>query len=297
MSNDKNKPSRATISLIVEAGSAENTDDFVVNQDSAAIKAEHVEQSDDAEHYESPLTVNILDRLRDANMLVPDSDLEPSFQDDYRKIKRPLLSNAFGRSASLVDRGNLILTSSSIPGEGKSYTAVNLALSIAQEKDITVMLVDCDSAKRGVSKLLGMAKYDGLVDVLESDTLDIGDVLLHTDVPGLRLIPSGGHHDYVNELLASHRMISLVEEITQRYDDRIIIFDGPPLLATPQAQVLAGLVGQIVFVVEAGKTAQALVEEAIGLLPEEKAIGLVLNKHEGMAGRTGYYYGYYDYED
>ena len=97
----------------------------------------------------------------------------------------------------------------------------------------------------------------------------------------------------LTELLASQRMSDLVAEMASRYDDRIIIFDGPPLLPTPQTQVLAGLVGQIVFVIEAGKTPQALVEEAVGMLPEEKAVGLLMNKTEGLYSRSGYYYGYY----
>ena len=240
--------------------------------------------------------VNLLDRLLAKNMLVPGSGLGPSFQDDYRRIKRPLVSNAIGRNKSMVDRGNLILVTSSIPGEGKSFTSVNLALSIANEKDTTVLLVDCDVAKQGVSRMLGLEKVSGLVDVLESDDLTIGDVMLQTDIPNLRVVSAGKQHEYVNELLASQRMTYLVNEIASRYKDRIIIFDGPPLLATPQTQVLAGLVGQVVFVIEAGKTPQSVVEEALEMIPEEQATGLVMNKNEGISGRSGYYYGYYGLE-
>ena len=237
--------------------------------------------------------IPIQDRLRAADMLVPDSRLEPSFQDEYRRIKRPLLSNAFGKSASLVDRGNLILVTSSIPGEGKTHTAVNLALSIAQERDHTVMLVDCDVEKQGVTRMLGLAGRSGLTDLLENSNKNIGDVLLRTDMAELTFICAGKQHGYVTELLASQRMSSLVDEMVSRYDDRVIIFDGPPLLPTPQARVLAELVGQIVFVIEAGKTAQDVVDEALEMVPEEKAIGLVMNKTEGVQGHSGYYYGYY----
>lgn len=240
-----------------------------------------------------PVSVAIADRLRSANMLVPGSKLGQHFSDEFRRIKRPLLANAFGKTASLVDQGNLILVTSSLPGEGKTNTAANLALSIAQEKDHTVLLVDCDINKQGISKMFGVTDKPGLVDVLENDNLNIGDVILRTDIPELCVVSAGKGDEYVTELLASQRMFELVAEIGSRYDDRLIIFDGPPLLPTPQTQVLAGLVGQVVFVIEAGKTSQMLVEEALEMIAEDKAIGVVMNKSEGISARGGYYYGYY----
>ena len=237
----------------------------------------------------------VLDRLRAANMLVPDSHLEARFFDEYRRIKRPLLSNAFGKTSQLVDKGNLILLTSSIPGEGKSYSSVNLALSIAQELDHTVLLVDCDVTRHGTSDLLGIAEKPGLVELLESEKLDISEVIIRTDIPKLCLISAGKHHEFVTELLASQRMADIVNELGARYQDRIIIFDGPPLLSTPQAHVLTGLVGQVVFVIESGKTPQDVVKEALRLIPKEHATGLLLNKSQGMPSRSGYhgYYGYY----
>jgi len=237
--------------------------------------------------------VPLLEHLRAEDMLVPGSRLGPEFADEYRRIKRPLLSNAFGKTASLVDRGNLILVTSSVPDEGKTHTAINLALSMAQERDHTVLLVDCDVTKQGVSWRLGLRHMPGLVDVLENDYLTVGDALLRTDIPELTVLCAGKQHEYVTELLASKRMSSLVDEMASRYDDRVIILDAPPLLPTPQTQVLAGLVGQIVFVIEAGSTPQSVVEEALEMLPNEKAIGLVMNKSEGLFGRSCYHYGYY----
>jgi exopolysaccharide/PEP-CTERM locus tyrosine autokinase len=239
-------------------------------------------------------TISVLERLRSADMLVSGSSLDDVFFDEYRRIKRPLLSNAFGKTAQLVERGNLILITSSIPGEGKSYSSINLALSIAQERDHTVLLIDCDVTRKGSSALLGIAENPGLVELLESDSVDIGEVILRTDIPKLCLISAGKQHENVTELLASHRMTEIVKELGTRYKDRIIIFDGPPILSTPQTQVLTGLVGQIVFVIEAGKTPQAVVEEALSLIPKEHAVGLLLNKNEGMTSRSGFY-GYYGY--
>ncbi len=107
----------------------------------------------------------IMQRLLERNMLVPGSSMDADVRAEYRRIKRPLLSNAFGKSASLVDQGNLIMVTSSVPGEGKTYTAVNLALAFAQERDSTVLLVDCDVTKQGVSRMLGIeqipAEFNG----------------------------------------------------------------------------------------------------------------------------------------
>lgn len=243
--------------------------------------------------------INLMSLLLEKNMLVPGSDLSLEMQDDYRRVKRPLVSNAVGRNKSLVEKGNLILVTSAVPGEGKSYTSINLALSMAAELDTTVLLVDCDVAKQGVSRTLGLEGYKGLADVLENDDLDISDVMLHTDIPKLRVVTAGTHNEYVAEFLASQRMQSLFDELSERYSDRIIVCDGPPLLPTPQTQILAGLVGQIVFVIETGKTPQSFVEEALSLLPEEQAVGIILNKCEGLTkGNTYYGYGYYaDEED
>ena len=289
--DDKGK-SRKTIARLVTAEGAKDSDDI------SLFHSQSTGRSGDSVWTGSvPDRVLVQERLRDANMLVPGSHLGPDFSDEYRRIKRPLLANAFGKTASLVDRGNLILVTSSIPGEGKTHTAVNLALSIAQERDHTVLLVDCDVNKQGTSRMFGLASRPGLVDLLESDRFTLGDALLRTDVPELTMLCAGKQHEYVTELLASQRMFSLVEEMVSRYDDRVIIFDGPPLLPTPQTHVLATLVGQIVFVIESGKTPQAVVEEAMELLPDDKATGLVLNKREIRSGRSGNYYGYYGPSD
>ena len=306
MSMESKKPALTTIAQLVETSDTETA-----NTHSANAKIRHekpadktvpdntgnVQNSMDNESSgENRNKVNILDRLLVENMLVPGSNLGRDIQDDYRRIKRPLVSNACGRDKSMVERGNLILVTSSIPGEGKTYTSVNLALSISLEVDTTVLLVDCDVAKQGVSRMLGLENVTGLVDVLESDDLTIGDVLLQTDIPNFRVVSAGKQNEYYTELLASQRMTDLVNEMASRYNDRIIIFDGPPLLPTPQTQILAGLVGQVVFVIEAGKTPQSLVEDALQMIPQEQAIGLVLNKNEGLSG-SDYYHGYYGSED
>jgi exopolysaccharide/PEP-CTERM locus tyrosine autokinase len=239
-------------------------------------------------------TVKILERLRSKGMLVPDSTLSAEIRGEYRRIKRPLLSNAFGKTSSLVDMGNVIMVTSAVPGEGKTYTATNLALAFAQERDHTVLLVDCDVTKQGVSRLLGIERRrPDFTDLLASENMPIEDALLRTDVPGLMLLPAGKPHEYITEMVASQRMQFLVNEFATRYKDRIVVLDAPPLISTPESQVLAGLVGQIVYVIEAGKTPLTIVQDAIGMLPDDKAVGVVLNKSESISNRGGYYYNYY----
>lgn len=288
MSNDTKEP--ATIADLMASRDAAG------NQDNDYFLPKITADADLKSTSNAPLGVMVKDRLKAENMLVPGSQLGENFSDEYRRIKRPLLANAFGKSSSLVDQGNLILVTSSIPGEGKTHTAANLALSLALEKDHTVLLVDCDINKYGISRLFGISDKPGLVEVLEGDSLSIGDVLLSTDIPNLCLIGAGKGNGFVTELLASQKMVTFVSELANRYEDRVIIFDGPPLLPTPQTQVLAGLVGQVVFVIETGKTPQMLVKEALEMIPREKATNLVMNKSEGLSGRGGYYYGYYGSE-
>jgi len=226
------------------------------------------------------------------------SDKTTSYvRDELRRIKRPLLSNAFGKGASLVDSGNLIVVTSSLPGEGKTFTAVNLALSISLERDHTVLLMDADAAKSDVTHLFGLDMMPGLSDVLLEKSACVGDVLVRTDIPDLTILPSGLPHPQMTELLASKRMEKVMAEIAERYHDRIIIIDAPPVLATSEAHLLTQLAGQIAFVVRASETPQHVVQEAIETLDKSKAIGLILNQTQSMFGFNYSSYGYYGYGD
>lgn len=234
-----------------------------------------------------------LARLERMGFLTPESG-RGQLTEEIRHIKRPLLLNAFQKGVSHGDASNLIMVTSARPGEGKTFTSVNLAMSIAKERGKTVLLVDADVAKPNISRTLGLPlKLPGLVDYLMDDSLVLSEVMLKTNVPNLRVLTSGRSHIHSTELLASEAMRLLVEELSQRYSDRVVVFDSPPLLATTEAAVLAGLVGQIVMVVEAEKTTKQEVNEALGMLDQSKMIGLVLNK--ARATFTSDYYGYYGY--
>ena len=211
--------------------------------------------------------------------------------DQYRVIKRPLIGNATGKGASLVDNGNLIMVTSSMPGEGKSYTSINLAMSIAMELDYTVMLVDADVAKPSVMKALGLKQAPGLLDLLLDENMQMSDVLLRTNVDKLSILPSGTPHPRATELLASDAMTRLVTDMGSRYKDRIIIFDSPPLLLTTESRVLATHMGQIVVVVQAEKPLQSQLNHALSTIESCPVKLMVLNQARS-GGQESYGYGY-----
>jgi exopolysaccharide/PEP-CTERM locus tyrosine autokinase len=216
--------------------------------------------------------------------------------DQFRVIKRPLISNATGKGASAIANGNLIMVTSALPGEGKSFTAINLAMSIATELDNTVMLVDADVARPSVLNMLGLPAGPGLLDLLVDEQLDVGSVLLKTNIDKLTILPSGSSHARATELLASDAMVRLLESIAKRYADRIIVFDSPPLLLTTESRVLASHMGQIVVVVQAEKTLQADVEQALATIQACPVKLMVLNQAR-TTPKDGYGYGYgYGYE-
>jgi len=229
------------------------------------------------------------ERIRQHGMIMPDEH-RSRIKEEYRLIKRPLLMNAAGKGATLLDFPNLMMVTSSQPGEGKTFTALNLALSIASERDLTVLLVDADVVKPRLSAFFGVAAQTGLVDFLGDDSIALTDVLVATDIPSLTILPAGNTHHLTTELIASRNMRELAEALCRHNPDRIVIFDSPPLLATPEASVLAHLVGQIVMVVEAERTLQSHVREALALLDPDMIVGFVLNKTRKALGSD--YYGY-----
>lgn len=230
-------------------------------------------------------------RLNTAGIITPDSR-RTSLVEQFRTIKRPVLMKGSHLSDDRVPNGNVILVTSAVPGEGKTFTAVNLAMSIAMELDHTVLLIDADAVKSDISNLMGLEATEGLTDFLAQPKRALSEFLIKTDIPKLTVLPSGPVRANVTELFASDQMRKLVEEFGRRYTDRIVIIDSPPLLATSGARVLSHLAGQTVFVVEAVRTPQSAVEEALGQLKGIRNVGLVLNKSRGQEG-LGHQYGSY----
>jgi exopolysaccharide/PEP-CTERM locus tyrosine autokinase len=234
-----------------------------------------------------------LARMREMG-LVTAAGGRTSLLEDFRIIKRPLLQRAFAERMPGENPGNLIMLTSSLPGEGKTYSAINLAMSIAMELDHTVLLVDADVARPSVLRTLGLPAQRGLMDLLVDDKLDMGEVMLRTNVDTLSILSAGTSTPRATELLASSTMSNLVSEIANRYPDRIVIFDSPPLLLTSESRVLASHMGQIVLVVEAQTTTQHAVKEALSQLEGLNNVNLIYNKTRDVPGieeTYDYHYG------
>jgi protein-tyrosine kinase len=234
-----------------------------------------------------------LARMRDLGMVTAAGG-RTSLVEDFRIIKRPLIKRAFAERAPGDIPGNLIMVTSSLPGEGKTYCAINLAMSIAMELDHTVLLVDADVARPSVLRTLGLPAQRGLMDILVDESLDLADVMLRTNVPTLAILPAGTSTPRATELLASAAMTNLVLEIAHRYPDRIVIFDSPPLLLTSEARVLASHMGQIAVVVESETTTQHAVKESLSQLEGCANVNLIYNKTRefpGIEESYDYHYG------
>ena len=210
--------------------------------------------------------------------------------DEFRRIKRPLLANATQHGVEAGEHMNVIMLASALPGAGKTFCSVNLAFSISLERELNVVLIDADVAKPHISRAFGLSDRRGLIDLLVDDEIDISETLVRTDLNGVQVIPAGRGHAQATELLASDRMSEVVDEISTRYSDRIIIVDSPPLLITSEAQALATQVGQIALVIEAGRTKHQIVEQVLETLDSDRAINFILNKSR-YAPSPDYYYG------
>jgi protein-tyrosine kinase len=242
----------------------------------------------------SSLVVSLdADRLRSLGYIGSNDD-ERLLADQYRQIKRPLLQSALDpRGAGLVD-GNFVQLTSAIANEGKTFTCLNLALSVAQEKDVSVLLIDADVVSPRLTMTLGLEEKLGLLDFLSDDNLGIEDVIYHTSRPSLLCMPAGRPRPNTAELLASARMEDLVAQAARRYRGQIVLADSSPVTLTSESRVLAARAGQVVLVVRAGSTPRGAVLQAIEALGEEKPLNLVLN---GVSSRSfeepygGYGYG------
>lgn len=231
-------------------------------------------------------------RLTEMGYLSPDAP-RSRIADEFRVIKRPLLAAASRRDQPGQERSSLIMVTSSLPGEGKTFVSVNLAISLAMELDTTVMLVDADVSRPSVLSRLGLQAEPGLLDLLTNPELSVSDVLLRTDIGKLTLLPAGRPQGHATELLASESMRRLIDDLATRYSDRVLVFDAPPLLPTTESRVLAGLMGQVVVVAEAEKTTERVLSQALATIESCPVVHPLLNKLERSEAAS--YYGYYGY--
>ena len=249
-------------------------------------------------------------KLANAGYLVPGSP-RSTLADEFRGIKQPVLKNARSDPAAPIRLGNLIMVTSALPGEGKTFCALNLALSIASEVDSSVLLVDADVVRPAILERLGLAgvagaagaatksspsspsstTYKGLLDLLTDPTLDMSEVILKTNVPKLSVLPAGTPRINSTELLGSNSMEELLQDISSRYADRIVIFDAPPLLATTESRVLAARMGQILMVVAEGTTGRDDISQAFAAVQACPIVLSMLNRSVMTSDHQQY--GYY----
>jgi protein-tyrosine kinase len=228
--------------------------------------------------------------LRRAHLLPTPSE-ERVITHQFQSIKRPLIRTAFSEHAATRSvGGRSVMVTSALPGDGKTFTSLNLALSMALERDHSVILVDGDVAKPHVSQLFHAEREPGLLDVLEDPTRSIGSVVLSTDVENLCVVPVGRQSIHATELLASDRMREVIRELEALDPRSIVLVDSPPMLLTNEARVLAGLFAQVVLVVRATGTPRQAVLDAVKLMGEGPRVSLVLN--QALHAEGGGYYGY-----
>ena len=224
--------------------------------------------------------------LRNLSLITPDDKRTP-LAESFRRIKREILANIENRKPG-APPANLVLVTSALAGEGKTFCATNLAISMALERDRTVLLVDADVANPSVPRTLGLKAEAGLMEILLDRHVNVEDMLWQTDIGGLTVLPAGTAHQHATELLASDAMRGLLRDMAERHPDRIVVFDSPPLLAASEAGALASQVGQIVVVVEAGKTSEATLKHALGRIDAGRVTGLLLNKVEATPLQYSY---------
>jgi len=294
-----NTVQRAETSPVVKKPISAGESSQVGDPGSAAIFADSQSEAEAVTHTElnSPDPANMVKipfkELRELGMLTP-AIPRSAIAEEYRTIKRPLLVNIAGDAVTpAIPHGNLIMVTSALEGDGKTFSSICLALSIAMEREKNVLFVDADTAKAEAGRLLGVPSTSpGLIDVLENENARVSDFILPTNVEKLRILPAGGLHTHANELLASARMHKLMLQLSEEDPNRVIVFDSPPLLLTTEAAVLASFMGQIVFVVSSDSTPQHAVTQAIEHIGEDKMVGMLLNR----ARKRTNPYSYYTYE-
>lgn len=250
--------------------------------------------SDTAEDSAASLPWHVdLERLKRAGLIPVEADAQRRLSDELRRVKRPLLNNTGGKGAKALAHGERIVVTSAVPGEGKSFTTLNLALSLAREPDFEVLLVDGDVPKSDITRSLGLEGKPGLMDVLIHTERQPSDVIVRTDVPNLLVVPAGERHPLSAELLGGKRMQQVLKAWSGQKRQRLLVFDSPPLLATSEAQVLLSHMGQVVMLVAAGRTRRQDLNAAMQAVEPSQYVGLVLNMSRLPSGESHYYDGYY----
>jgi protein-tyrosine kinase len=225
----------------------------------------------------------------------PEREKDRQFADQYRRIKRPLIEKAMGGTGGAESR--IVMVTSALPGDGKTFTSINLALSMALDRDVSVLLIDADVAKRHISEMFGLAEQTGLLDSLVNEDLEPEAAIIPTSTRGFSILPAGTPVAGTEELLSSNRMRKIMAGLCARNPRRIILLDSPPLLVTNEGRALLKIAGQVVLVVRAEVTPRDAISAAISLFDPQHAGGVVLNQVQSRSAERYYDYGTYGVPD
>lgn len=295
--NDNSK--RSPLDTIAEPNTS-----IPIDTKKSSIENSHKNQQADIKQAEQASNKHIIlnpEILNKKHFLVPEkhdnrqklTKEQSIITEEFRQVKRKLLNNAFGAISKTLNNPNLVMISSANANEGKTFVSINLAFSLALEQDKTVLLIDADVLKPSLPEELGFTNKSGLIDFLLGETKSIEDIIHSTNFGNLKIIPAGRSHHLSNELLASERMATLCQELQERYSDRVVLFDCPPLLGINETAILAQLMGQALIVTEENKSSINEIQKANELLPDSLAKGIVLNKAiHSQKELYGYGYGY-----
>lgn len=234
-----------------------------------------------------------MDAIR-AQGYLPEAAFDRPFAEHFRQIKRPLIERAL--SAAAQDGGpdpRVIMMTSGLSGEGKTFASINLAFSLARERDVSVLLVDADLPKPQVSAVFGVRQRPGLMDALVDEAQSVENLVVGTSVRGLSLLPAGRQGEGAAELLVSNRMQQLLKQLLAAHPRRIVLLDSPPILATSEGRALVKVAGQVVLIVRAGYSARAAVRDTIAQIGPDRIGGIVVN--DAHLSLTENYYGYGNY--
>ena len=227
-------------------------------------------------------------------MITPDN-LKSKLSFEFRAIKRKLLANARDQKTLALTK-NLIMVTSALPNEGKTFTSINLAVALATERDLNVLLIDGDVIHSSLGALFEPTGATGLTDFLNGNCKNVSDVMhVCSDLPNMSVIFSGARDERAPELMSSRRMVDLCTEISTKYNNRIVIFDTPPVLASSETANLAMHVHQTIMVVSAGQANRGQLETTLENISSCMNVSLVFNKaprwYKSDSDESYYYYG------
>ncbi len=226
---------------------------------------------------------------------MPAEEAMSEMMHQFRRLKRPLVVNALQREAGTALSSRIIAVASAVAGEGKSFTSLNLAMSLAIERDFNVLLIDGDIARGALTSALGLGDQQGLLDLLSDGDRNIESCVRRTSLDGLYVLPCGKWRDNAPELLGSTRLKRLLSDVTARYPGCLVVCDTAPVMLTNEGAVFLSIAGQVVFIVSSGSTPRQSVIDSLALIPSDRAVSMVLNKFSGPVDSGYQYYGqHYD---